>query len=177
MLTAILLAALWVQSGAPTIEELIGRLGAEALETRSQATEAILERWKSWSEEDLAKLRKAGGKLQGEAATRISHLLERIDFYRYLPDETWKHFPEAGPILMRGKPEELGTLLQEMQSKLEKGDLVPRAALAVALELVADERDTGIGTGWVRRGIESTYDVNGLALDLIGELAPAARDL
>jgi HEAT repeat protein len=162
------------------IEDIISRLGSEALGERESAQAELMNRWEAWTAGELDKLRKVTSSPDAETAARSKAVVEYIGLRRHfplIPTETWKHFPDLRVLIKGGDPGKIGRLLQDMDEASKRGEISPRALVPAAVEFIEDDRDTGVGTGCWSMGREHTYLVRQLASGLIWDSSPCLADL
>ena len=179
-MAVLLLFLSWViQDKTLSMEELIHRLADDFPEVRDRARGIIQNRWESWTDADLAKLRKEmdskNANLAVNAKAAVAHIETRRKF-KEIPEEIWKAYPDIASMLDKGPPDKIGQMFLDMEAKIEKGELSARAVLPAALEFIADDRDTEIKSGFFSGGREHTYLVDRLAHGLIWSHAPAMAE-
>ncbi len=175
MMLVLFLITLAVQEKPASMEALLQQLSKDALEAREKASAAIRDRWESWTDRDLERLRMLGAAGETEAAVRARAAFTHIGFrrrYPAIPTEVWRQFPNVGELISEGDAPSIGKMLQELERKLDASELTKKDLPPVAIELVDDKRETGIGTGIWDMGQEWILSVQSLARGMLWRVCP-----
>lgn len=114
------------------VDALLRSLEDEDLAVRERAAATLIDRWEAWTEADLAKLRKASGGANAEAAVRAGEALRRIRFRKQVGASAFRHLPKAESILQTGAAVEKKELLYEAHRLWRLGELDSPGARALA---------------------------------------------
>src|SRR2546422_5437911 len=118
----LLLLALLLVGQEPKIEDLVLQMSAEGVAARDRAASVLLDRWKSWKEEDLAFLEKASKQSDPEVAGRAKEALGRIRLRRQL-GENLIAIQGLEDAILRGTHVERVALLEKVTERWSVGNL------------------------------------------------------
>ncbi len=139
---------------AGEIDELLRAFADESIEIRQKAAERLLEKWKSWTDVELAKLEAATSSADAEVAKKAADCLAAIRFQRGIPVRARAAFPEVDRILRSGTPDEVAGLFDGLLARWRKRELASSEVLPLVMISLGDERKTSrteFGKGGVWR--------------------------
>ena len=170
---AIVLASLGVQAGPTSMGDLIARLSADDLETRERAQGEIQDRWKTWTETDVALLEKAAASKNAEAALRTRAAFERVSFFRTIPEETWLLIPDLGTVFIKNDLQEVLELLQKLWTRTGELRVSVWGAVPVLIQFMEDRRRPEAPSN----SLVHMFSVMELARPKLDHLVPAISEM
>src|SRR5690349_943692 len=140
-MTVLLALSFALQSDSASINPLLEQLCDESIEVRSKAEESIIRLARSWTKEDVEKLRKVGGDPDAERAGRARRALGWVEWFRDIPNEVWKAVPDLAKRLRSSDGEEIGDTLGKLRE--DKAKVAARALIPLLIGLLEDPRVSG----------------------------------
>jgi HEAT repeat protein len=124
--------------GQDSLDELLRGLGDDDPARRQASSGQILDRWEKWTEEELARLRKAAEGADTDLAGRAREIFDRITLRRDMGAELLAAEPDLEPTVIRGPLGQRKHLLYRIAKRARPGTPDERRARLLAERAVRE---------------------------------------